>query len=66
MRNDYVEAKPRLLSNINIVPLVGVLAALLIVINDGFPKHHPKNIPVDIQGIVGLISVRIYIHLKYI
>ncbi len=38
MRNDYVEAKPGLLSSINIVPLVGVFAALLVVIMLGFPS----------------------------
>lgn len=38
MRNDYFEAKPSLLSNINIVPLVGVLAALLVVMMLGFPS----------------------------
>ncbi len=48
MRNDYVEAKPGLLSNINIVPLVGVFAALLVVVMLGFPsltaRHNQKNI----------------------
>jgi biopolymer transport protein ExbD len=38
MRNDYVEAKPGLLSNINIVPLVGVFTALLVVIMLSFPS----------------------------
>ena len=38
MRNDYVETKPSLLSSISIVPLVGVLAALLVVMMMGFPN----------------------------
>jgi len=46
MRNDYVETKPSLLSSINIVPLVGVLAALIVVMMMGFPsptmKHHTQ------------------------
>ncbi len=43
MRNDYVEAKPSMLSNINIVPLVGVFAALLVVIMLGFPSVVQKH-----------------------
>lgn len=42
MRNDYVETKPSLLASINIVPLVGVLAALLVVIMMGFPNESSK------------------------
>jgi len=44
MRNDYVEAKPGLLSNINIVPLVGVFAALLVVIMLGFPNKPSRYV----------------------
>ena len=43
MRNDYVEAKPSLLSNINVVPLIGVLAALLVVMMMGFPSIMKKH-----------------------
>lgn len=43
MRNDYVETKPSLLSNINVVPLIGVLAALLVVMMMGFPSIMRKH-----------------------
>jgi biopolymer transport protein ExbD len=43
MRNDYVETKPSLLSSINIVPLIGILAALLVVIMMGFPSLTMKH-----------------------
>jgi biopolymer transport protein ExbD len=43
MRNDYAEAKPSPLSNINIVPLIGVLAALLVIIMLGFPSIMQKH-----------------------
>jgi len=43
MRNHYVEAKPTLLSNINVVPLIGVLAALLVVMMMGFPSVMKKH-----------------------
>ena len=42
MRNDYVETRPSLLSSINIVPLVGILAALLVVMMMGFPNKVSK------------------------
>ena len=42
MRNDYVETRPNLLSSINIVPLVGILAALLVVMMMGFPNKVSK------------------------
>jgi biopolymer transport protein ExbD len=43
MRNDYLEANPNLLSSINITPLVGVLAALLVVMMMGFPSLTMKH-----------------------
>ncbi len=42
MPNDYVETKPGILANINIAPLIGIFAALLVVIMLGFPSKTSK------------------------
>jgi len=39
MQNNYVDAKPDLFSKINIVPLIGVLAALLAIMMLAFPGY---------------------------
>jgi biopolymer transport protein ExbD len=50
MNNSYVEAKPNVMSGINIVPLIGVLAALLVVVITGLPKLTLRN---ELSGMGG-------------
>jgi biopolymer transport protein ExbD len=50
MHHSYVEAKPSAMTGMNIVPLIGVLAALLVVVMTGLPKLTQRQ---ELGGISG-------------